>query len=236
MTCVVLAAPDAAGATTAQWTTSDLDSFFYTNAVSPGSRALAPTFANAFETDEQTGEFLPHTAADPARLGMALVAFDTSSQIEAGPPAARYQVASVTMTMTMESGTFATLAYDPTPDTRAEVLGLEAGDPGRPIELYGVGFRGDYVGYEFTSAVPGPPLFDEQTHPTTGDDGAYVAYPLVGDATQPGVYHDVSNSVTGGESETDGTTDPFDPCRGPSARPIWRPGRAFRTTRPSRSH
>ncbi len=114
---------------------------------------------------------------------MALVAFDTSLHIEAGLPTSRYQVNSVTVTLTMESGTFASLSYDPTPDSRTEVLGLEPGDPGRPMELYGVGFRGDYVGYEFTGATLGPPLIDEMTHPATAAGGAYFAYPLVGDET-----------------------------------------------------
>jgi len=208
---VLVVAPASAGATTAVWSTSGLDSFFYANAVNPGTRALGPTFANAFAIDEQSGEFLPHTAADPARLGMALVVFDTSLHVDAGLPTSRYQVNSVNVRLTMESGTSASLPYDSTPDSRTEVLGLEPGDAGRPMELYGVGFRGDYVGYEFTGVATGPPLVDEMTPPASAEGGAYVAYPLVCDAAQPGKYVDVSNSVTGGDSETDGTTAPFDP-------------------------
>ncbi len=185
-----------------------MDSFFYTNAVGPGTRALGPTFANAFDIDEGSGEFLPHTLADPARLGMSLVAFDTSPQITQGLAPSLYQINSVSLTLTMKTGG---ITYDDTPDTRAEVLGLEDGDPGRPVELYGVGLTSDYTGYEFSNTISGPPLFDEKTHPASGPNGAYVAYPIVGDSSQPGKYVDVSNSVTGGESETDGTTAAFGP-------------------------
>jgi prepilin-type N-terminal cleavage/methylation domain-containing protein len=208
---LVVVAPLVAGAATAQWATSGLDSFFYTNAVGPGTRALGPTFANVFEMDEQSGEFVPHTAADPARLGMSLVAFDTTLQIPKGLLASQYEVSAVTVTLTMESGTFANLPYDNTADSRSEVLGLSPGDPGRPMELYGVGLRGDYVGYEFSKATVGPPLLDEKTHPATGPGGAYIAYPIVGSSTEGGMYTDVSNSVTGGDSATDGITAAFDP-------------------------
>ncbi|MGE3244118.1 MAG: DUF1559 domain-containing protein, partial [Pirellulales bacterium] len=202
--------PAGAGAATAQWTTSGMDLYFYANASNPGAKGLGPTFANLFETNEQSGAFLPHTADDPARLSMDLVAFDTSLHIQSGLPASRYQVSKVTMTFKYQNGSGSDLPYDNTADSRNEVLGVEAGDPGRPAELYGVGFRGDYTGYGFAGGTQGPHLFTEGVSPTSGPNGAYIAYPIVGDA-QPGQYKDVSNSVTGGDSATHGTTAPFDP-------------------------
>ena len=181
------------------------------NASNPGAKGLGPTFANLYETDEQSGEYLPLTANDPARLSMALVAFNTSLHIAAGLPATRYQVDSVTMTMKMQNGSSSNLPYDNTPDSRLEVLGLDSGDPGRPAELYGVGFRGDYTGFAFSGGPSGPHLFTESTHPASGPNGDYIAYPIVGDDAEFGQYRDVSNSVTGGDSATHGTTAPFDP-------------------------
>src|SRR6188768_673162 len=78
-----MAAP-AACATTASWSSSNLDVWFYTNASSAGSRALAPTFLGGVAVDETTQQFEQHTALDPARLGTTLLAFNTSSQIAAG--------------------------------------------------------------------------------------------------------------------------------------------------------
>jgi hypothetical protein len=82
----------------------------------------------------------------------------------------------------------------------------------KPFELYGVGLRNNYTGYEFSSSpVFGPPLLDEGTKPYPSGLG-YNAYPVVGTST-PGTYVDVSNSVTGGYSATEATntTGPFTP-------------------------
>ena len=209
---IVVAAPAMAGAATAQWMTSGMDLYFYSNALNPGTKGFGPTFANQFETDEQSDEFLPQTADDPARLSMALVAFDTSLHIAAGLPQSRYHVDAVTMTFKMESGSGSDLHYDNTPDGRDEVLGQATGDPGRPAELYGVGFRGGYTGYAFSGgSASGPNLFTESVLPTSGPEGSYIAYPIVADEEDPGQYKDVSNSVTGGDSATHGTTEAFDP-------------------------
>ena len=74
-----------------------------------------------------------------------------------------------------------------------------------------MGLRAGYTGYEFSGASSGPPLIDEITHPYTAPDDGYIAYPIVGSTSQPGTYVDVSNSVTGGYSETEPshTTAPF---------------------------
>jgi hypothetical protein len=56
-------------------------------------------------------------------------------------------------------------------------------------------------------------LVDEITHPYNTPDGGPFVYPIVGSASQPGAYVDVSNSFTGGYSETEPThtTAPFTP-------------------------
>ena len=127
----------------------------------------------------------------------------------------QYQVNSVTLTMTMASATFPGefVFYDDTPDTQAEILAdIQSGsfDSQRPMELYGVGFRDGYTGFEFSGSSD-PTLLDEATHIYASSDGGYLAYPISSDAS--GQPLDVSNSITGGFSETAPahTTAPFDP-------------------------
>jgi prepilin-type N-terminal cleavage/methylation domain-containing protein/prepilin-type processing-associated H-X9-DG protein len=212
------AVPALCHAETASWTSSNLDTFCYVNAASHGLRALASTFTGGLEIDLQNGEFIPRSAQDPARVGMAIVAFDTSTLIDAGLGADRYQVTSVKMTATWtrDGDPNTQLLYDNEPIDQDGILAEVASGSvtsQRPFELYGVGFRDGYDGFEFSTATPGPPLFDEATHPYSAGDDGYIAYPIVGDAAQPHQYADVSNSVTGGYSatEVDHFTEAFSP-------------------------
>ena len=214
---VCVTAPDTACATTAGWSTPGLDTWFYTNAIGPGSRAFGPTFAGDLSINSGTGEFEPLTVADPARLGMVLAAFDTSTQITTGLPTGQYQINSVTATFTLAGSSANPVYYQDTPisneNIRAEVSSGSV-TAQRPMELYGVGLRGGYTGYEFSNESTGPPLLDDITHPYAASDGGYIAYPIVGVAGQAGQYADVSNNVTGGYSatEADSFTEPFDPA------------------------
>ncbi|HEX4414901.1 MAG TPA: hypothetical protein VH107_14800 [Lacipirellulaceae bacterium] len=202
---------------TANWATSDLDTWDYENAVSPGSHSLAPTFFGGLSVNPDTQQFNPSPVSEPARLGMALIAFDTTSKIAPGLSASRYQVNSVTMkaTWTYDSDPNS-LLYTNQPVTQAQILNeVMSGVDNRqkPMELYGVGLRAGYTGYEFGSGTAGPPLVDEGTHPYSAADGGSIVYPIIGNASQPDTYVDVSNSVTGGYSETDPShsTAPFTP-------------------------
>jgi hypothetical protein len=204
-------------AATADWATSDLDEFFYTHASSPGSRTMAPTFANALTVDSSTQQFQSHTSADPARLGTALYAFNTATQITPNLVPSRYQINSVTFeaTWTYEGDTHK-LLYDNQPISQSEILSeVKNGTVTRqrPMELYGAGLRDGYTGYDFSNSSFEPPLISELTSPFSASDGGYVAYPIVGSTTQPGSYVDVANSVTGGYSATEPThsTAPFTP-------------------------
>jgi prepilin-type N-terminal cleavage/methylation domain-containing protein len=210
-----------ANAESATWSSSDLDVWFYSNAGSPGGNLYGASWIGGLEIDEQTQEFVPHTSPfSPSRHSTTLVAFDTSTQIPAGLSASRYAVSSVTLTVRMLNDQGATangmIFYDDMPDTRAELLADYLSgdiDQARPIELFGVGFRNDYTGYEFASpgvSVSGPPLVDEITSPF-GANGN-VAFPIVGSSSEPGQYVDVSNSLTGGFSltEPEQFTDPFE--------------------------
>ena len=215
---IVLTASPSAWAVTASWTSSNLDAFSYPNAVSAGMRALAPTFTGGLEIDSQRGEFVPRSAQDPARTGTAILAFDTSTQIETGLSPARYTINSVTVTATWtKDGTNVSLRYTDEPLDQEGVLTeyvSQSVSTERPMELYGVGFRDGYTGFEFAGAAAGPPLFDELIHPFSAGDRGYIAYPVTGSATEPGTFVDISNSLTGGYSATepDHVTEPFTPA------------------------
>ncbi len=207
-----IAGNDGAQAVTAQWMTADMDALVYGNAEDPHFRELGPTFIGGLEVNETTQQFAPHSAHNPSRLGTALVAFNTSTLVTPGLAPAQYQVNSVTMTLTYRNGTSGFLQYDDAPAPIAEILQDAINmTPGtqRPMELYGVGFRGEYTGFDFTGTSD-PPQFSSGTYPY--DSNGYLVYPLVGDEENPGVYRDVSNNITGGFSatETSGVTPAFD--------------------------
>lgn len=210
--------PGLALGVTATWTTSNLDVFVYPEAISAGARPLAPTFTGGLEIDGTTGQFVPRTAADPARWGTALIAFDTAAQIMPGLSPSQYLVTAVTLTATWtDDGDNSTvLLYNDMPISQAEILAQYtsgAVSSQRPMELYGVGMRSGYDGFEFAGATVGPPKIDELSHPFTATDGGSIAYPIVGSATVSNAYVDVSNSLTGGYSatEADHATEPFTP-------------------------
>jgi prepilin-type N-terminal cleavage/methylation domain-containing protein len=196
-------------AATATWSQPDIDLFSYANADEPG-RATGPTFIGGLEVDEN-GQFVPLTATSPARLGMDLLAFNTATQITAGLAPTQYQVGSVVVTVMMQSGTFGTLNYANAPIARQQVLddfSNQVPTVARPMEMYGVGFRGGLTGFDFQGSDPTKLNGNSRGYGA----GGYRVYPIVGDEQHVGAYQDVSNSFTGGFSATEagGTTAPFD--------------------------
>jgi prepilin-type N-terminal cleavage/methylation domain-containing protein len=215
-TTLALAASGAC-AQSAQWSaTSALDAWTYVN-FGGGTRPFASTFTGGVPLNAEKTAFVPQTAASPARVGLALMAFNTASTatpITAGLPPNRYAVRSVTLKVSMERGGSGDLLYRSTPVANAEILAdAVAGfaTSYRPLELYGVGFRGGYTGFGFGPFVAGPPLFHEtdSSYPA----GGYVTYPIAGAATPCCGVADVMNSLSGGFSATapGNTTTPFDP-------------------------
>jgi len=210
--------PRLARADAASWSAPHLDQWFYHNVTSgTGTRWNGPSWVGNLAIDEGTGEFVPHPATGPARQGMSIVAFNTSTQIEPHWPTNQYQLQSVVVTLTAENMTDGSIPYDNTADGRLELLNdfvPQSGefDPGRPMELYGVGFRNGYTGFEFGVGTTGPPLLDERPATSTyGAAGAgYNAYPVSSDTE--GAYVDVSNSLTGGFSATSAgnVVEPFE--------------------------
>lgn len=200
----------AAWAATASWNAPDIDVFHYSMADEPG-RGTAPTFVGGF-TFDGSNQFVPSTATSPARLGMSMVAFDTSDQINVGLAPQQYQINSVAVTVQYYNGTFGTLKYEDQPVSRAAFLAdiqNGVGSIQRPVELYGVGFRSGLTGFDF-DGTSDPQKFNSLSHGYGA--GGYRIYPVDGDPAQPGAYRDVANNLTGGFSATaaGGTMAPFD--------------------------
>jgi hypothetical protein len=194
-----------------QWSaTSALDAWTYVN-FGGGSRQFASTFTGGLPLNEARTAFEPQDGIGSARVGLALVAFNTASTatpITAGLTPNRYAVRSVTLTMSMERGGSGDLKYRSTPISNAELLADTIGGVAttyRPVELYGVGLRGGYTGFGFGPFAAGPPLFNEA-------DSSYVTYPIAGASTPRCGVADVMNSLTGGFSATapGNATAPFD--------------------------
>lgn len=142
----------------------------YPNNSTPGTRATASTFS-----------YLPYTGVDD-RFGQFVIKFDTvAAGIPAGLGADNYHVEQLVLTAVYASSD--SLPYDPTEDPLASFGAAATEDPdaGRPLELYGTGFRGGFTDATFHETSP----FGERN-----------AYGLSFESS--GVARDVSNNVTGG--------------------------------------
>jgi len=161
---------------------ADADRWNYPFNATPGIRGTAPTFGSVGDPlfDDRDGQFL--------------VGYDTAAAgAPTGQGAANYQIVSAKVTVTHSSGSF---AYDDSYDSYETYDGtFPDSDPGRPIELHGLGFRPPFTSLELSPGIAGPPGFMET------DAFAFA------DPTLPGVRNafamntagaDVSNNVSGG--------------------------------------
>jgi hypothetical protein len=106
-----------------------IDRWMYPYAVNGGGQGAIQTFGAVRETDFDD------------RDGQMFLRFDTTSIMAAGLGAANYQLTALTLTLTLTLSSTGTI-YDPTSDSLSTYLpsGVDA-DPGRPIEVFGVGYR-----------------------------------------------------------------------------------------------
>ena len=172
-----------------EWSRPDLDQWLYPSNATPGSRIMGPTFGALGG---------PGGAMDPARRGATVLGFNTSVAIETGLAPHRYGINSLRIGLTNAPGN-GEIVYDDTYDLVADLLG-DTDDPGRPIELFGIGFRDNYTDpYERLGFGPidyASPEFEEGTSLYSSDTGAYDLFPLGDDGY--GNLTDVYNSPTGG--------------------------------------
>ncbi|MBL4591417.1 MAG: hypothetical protein JKY96_05605 [Phycisphaerales bacterium] len=113
--------------------TTSMDRWNYPFNGSPGSRLTASTFG-AVELE-----------GFDDRDAQLVLGFDTSALIPAGMDISLYDIISVRVTITNSNGD--TFRYDPSYDTHDTYLFLDDSldaDMGRPMELYGVGYRNGF--------------------------------------------------------------------------------------------
>jgi hypothetical protein len=175
-----------AGAADADTISVGLDRWMYPFAFTGGTRNLSPTFGAV------------GTPGFDNRDAQFLIGFDTSSVVPTGLGAANYQINSVTVRTMV--GAPSGFEYDPTydafrtylPDTDPEAL--DDADAGRPIELFGVGFRNSYTQFSFGANDNQPPGFEESSPFGTQDVGTRNAYPLSFVSAGTGI--DISNNIS----------------------------------------
>ncbi|MDG2383758.1 MAG: hypothetical protein P8N76_18945 [Pirellulaceae bacterium] len=172
-----------------EWARPDIDQWLYPANGTPGSRILGPTFGSLGG---------PGSSTDPARRGATVLGFNTSIAIEADLAPHQYEINSIRINLTNGPGN-GNIVYDNTYDLISD-LANDTDDPGRPIELFGLGFRDNYPDpYEKLGFDPvdyAPPEFEEGTSLFSSNTGAYDLFPLGDDGS--GNLTDVYNSPTGG--------------------------------------
>lgn len=143
--------------------TSAFDRWMYPFNITPGSRIQAPTFGAVGSEgfDERDGQLV--IGLNTAVLGVANELLPR-----------QYKINSATLTLTE---TFGGYSYDPTYDSFQTYLDPESTqfqedeDAGRPIELYGVGFRNGFTEFGWVEGVASEaPSFGPST-PFGGEGG-----------------------------------------------------------------
>lgn len=149
----------------ASYTIPTLDRWMYPFNATPGARALIPTFGalGLSGFDDRDAQFLVGFAGEP--------------QIPSGQGTNKYRIVRAVVRATVaEGGVF---VYDPTPDALETYYDpndpqyVPDSDPGRPIELFGVGYRNGFSLLTFQEDSPfgGVPLVP----PAEGARNAFAA-------------------------------------------------------------
>jgi len=189
---VATAATASADVVAVDLTEPTLDRWFYPFNASPGSRVDAPIFGAI--TDQEVG-------FDPDfdnRDGQMLIGFDTSTTVPTGLGAGGYTISQASVKITVKSDL--TFEYDPTADPYTSWLpSLHPDftvdpDLGRPLELFGVGFRCDFT--PSTYPENGPFCDNCSCFPPNPCREVRCVYPI--DFVGACIAGDVSNNVDDG--------------------------------------
>jgi hypothetical protein len=160
----------------------------YPFAFTGGTRTLAPTFGAV------------GTPGFDNRDGQFLIGFDTSATVPTGQGAANYVISSATVRTMV--GSPAGFVYDSTNDSFRTYLAdtdarfLVDSDAGRPIELFGLGFRNGYTNLSFAANDNLPPGFEESSPFGAQDARTRNVFPL--SFLTAGVGSDIANNVLDG--------------------------------------
>jgi hypothetical protein len=148
--------------------------------------------------DNNEVQFYGGDGYDSARRGSVLLASNTATTIPTALTPNRYQIDSLRVTVTL-LGSIGDIPYDNTADDALQLTTAGGDDAGNPIELWGVGFDGDYATFGF-NGESGVEYFNsgDRRWPIAGGSfvGPYQVY-----AIDP-AGNDVENSVFGGYSAT----------------------------------
>ncbi len=185
---VFIVAPISARAEIGSWNTPALDRWFHQGDGAPGLKPDMSTFSS----------MAPGTANSQSRAGTFMLGFDTTLAGDSTPAIelvapARYQINSIRFTIDYVDE-LRNVRYDPTHDTRNDVANNTDQDPGKPIELFGVGFGNGYDRLGFGPNDALPPAFEESS--PLYSNGTFNVFPLGDDGT--GNLGNIFNS-TGGE-------------------------------------
>jgi hypothetical protein len=152
----------------------------------------------SFLDDNNEVQFYGGNGFDPTRRGSVLLASDTSATIPTALAPSRYQIDSLRVTVTL-MGSIGDIPYDNTADDSLQLTTAGGDDPGNPIELWGVGFDGDYATFGFNGET-GAEYFNsgDRRWPIAAGSftGPYQVYAIDPEG------NDVENSVFGGYSAT----------------------------------
>lgn len=171
-----------------------LDRWMYPFNFEPATRPVAPTFAS----------FDPRFDTRDAQF---FLGWDTAGLVTTNRGPANYLLRRVRLTLTITADQ--AFVYDPTYDSFVTYMTNQPGyvpdaDAGRPVELYGVAFRGGFTAATYTESSSYGPL-----GPIAGGNisiGTRNAYPVMFDTT--GLPVDVSNNV--GQHNPEWTNAPFE--------------------------
>ncbi|WP_428305192.1 hypothetical protein [Lacipirellula sp.] len=181
-------------------TDPDIEMWFYPVSTANGSgsvRDRGSSFATySYVDDDGNVQFYGGDGYDSSRRGSVLLATNTTSTIPKLDPS-RYQIDSLRLTVTL-MGNIGEIAYDGTADDYFQITG-GTDDPGKPIELWGVGFGGAYTTFGFAGET-GPEYFNsgDRRWPIAAGSfsGPYQVYSV------DGAGNDVENAIFGGYSAT----------------------------------
>ena len=190
-------------------------------------RDRAATFAAFSTTDtNHNTDFYPGSGQDPSRRGSFIAISNTSTNIPAGLDPAHYQITSLKVKTTLLGSLIYeplgyVLQYDNSLDSSVALTSQSDTDLGSPMEMYGLGFQGDYQAVSFEQAETDPHLFqlggvrwktyqagDPEFNPAAPNTvGPYQFFAV--DANGD----DVENAIVGGYSATapENTTAQFTP-------------------------
>ena len=154
-----------------------------------GRRGLASVFGAYGTIDDPRFNF-------DDRDAQFFLDFATSALAQPGRGAANYRILTLSITLVVENNNV--FAYDPTFDALGSYTGaLADSDDGRPMELYGVGYRSSWTRASFNEDSP----FQTQTSSSVLDpkgDWNRKRNAFATDFSAIGVLRDVSNNVEEG--------------------------------------